>query len=144
MADRINGSVCLNHPNIPAVKRCAVCSKPLCASCIQMHDGVPYCSDLCWENAKRTGLMVKDVQKRKKSADSKAFIRKIIYLIIVAALAYGGYYLYTRNKSTVDAQLQKAKNVGEQQLKKGKKSIEQSLPGDSKYKRDRERMINEN
>jgi hypothetical protein len=109
-----------------------------------MHDGVPYCSDLCWENAKRTGLMVKDVQKRKKSADSKAFIRKIIYLIILAALAYGGYYLDTRNKSAVDAQLQKAKNVGEQQLKKSKKSIEQSLPGDSKYKRDREKMINEN
>ena len=143
MADRINGSVCLNHPNTPAVKRCAVCSKPLCAECVQMHDGVPYCSKLCWENAKRTGLLVNDVQKRKKSAEGKAFIRKIIYLIIIAALAYGGYYLYTRNKSTVDAQLQKAKNVGEQQLQKGKKSIEKSLPGDSKYKRDREKMVNE-
>ncbi len=143
MANRINGSVCLNHPNTPAVKRCAVCSKPLCASCVQMHDGVPYCSDLCWENAKRTGLLVQDVQKRKKSANTKAFIRKIIYLVIIAALICGGYYLYTRNKSTIDAQLQKGKNNVEQQLQKGKKSIEKSLPGDSKYKRDRERMVNE-
>ena len=143
MADRINGSVCLNHPNTPAVKRCAVCSKPLCAKCIQMHDGVPYCSDLCWENAKRTGLLVNDVQKRKKSADAKAFVRKIVYLIIIVALVLGGYFFYTRNKSKIDSQLKKVKNVGEQQLEKGKKSIEKSLPGDSKYKRDRERMVNE-
>ena len=144
MADRINGSVCLNHPNTPAVKRCAVCSKPLCAECVQMHDGVPYCSDLCWDNAKRTGLLVKDVEERKKSTAVKVFIRKVIYLIIIVALAYGGYYYYTHNKSKVDAQLKKAKNATEQQLEKGKKSIEKGLPGDSKYKKDREKMVNEN
>ena len=144
MADRINGSVCLNHPNTPAVKRCAVCSKPLCADCVQMHDGVPYCSDLCWDNAKRTGLLVKDVEARKKSTAVKVFIRKVIYLIIIAALAYGGYYYYTHNKSKVDAQLKKAKSTTEQKLQEGKKSIEKGLPGDSKYKRDREKMVNEN
>ena len=144
MADRINGSVCLNHPNTPAVKRCAVCSKPLCAECVQMHDGVPYCSDLCWDNAKRTGMLVKDVEARKKSTAVKVFIRKVVYLIIIAALAYGGYYYYTHNTSKVDAQLQKAKSATEQQLEKGKKSIEKGLPGDSKYKKDREKMVNEN
>ena len=144
MADRINGSVCLNHPNTPAVKRCAVCSKPLCAECVQMHDGVPFCSDLCWDNAKRTGMLVKDVEERKKSTAVKVFIRKVIYLIIIAALAYGGYYYYTHNKSKVDAQLKKAKSATEQQLEKGKKSIEKGLPGDSKYKKDREKMVNEN
>ncbi len=144
MADRINGSVCLNHPNTPAVKRCAVCSKPLCADCVQMHDGVPYCSDLCWDNAKRTGLLVKDVEARKKSTNVKVFIRNVIYLIIIAALVYGGYYYYTHNKGKVDAKLKQAKNATEQQLEKGKKSIEKGLPGDSKYKRDREKMVNEN
>ncbi|MBR4673929.1 MAG: hypothetical protein IKP00_05625 [Victivallales bacterium] len=144
MADRINGSVCLNHPNTPAVKRCAVCSKPLCADCVQMHDGVPYCSDLCWDNAKRTGLLVKNVEANKKSVAVKVFIRKVIYLIIIAALVYGGYYYYTHNKSKVDAQLKKAKSTTEQKLQEGKKSIEKGLPGDSKYKRDREKMVNEN
>ena len=144
MADRINGSVCLNHPNTPAVKRCAVCSKPLCAECVQMHDGVPYCSDLCWDNAKRTGLLVKDVEAHKKSANFKAFVRRIIYLIIIAALAYGGYYLFTHKKSELDTMWEKGKNATEQQLEKGKKSIEKGIPGSSKYKKDREKMVNEN
>ena len=144
MADRINGSVCLNHPNTPAVKRCAVCSKPLCAECVQMHDGVPYCSDLCWENAKRTGMMVEDVEARKKAANAKAFVRKIVYLVIIATLAYGGYYLWTHHKGEITSGAKKAMNATEQQLEKGKKSIEQGIPGNSKYKKDREKMVNEN
>jgi len=143
MADRINGSVCLNHPNTPAVKRCAVCSKPLCAECVKMHDGVAYCSDMCWDNAKRTGLMVDDVEKRKKAANAKALVRKIIVFLVIVALAVGGYCYYTKNKSTVDAKIKKAKNATEQQLEKGKKSIEQGIPSSSKYKREKEKMVNE-
>ena len=140
MADRINGSVCLNHPNTPAVKRCAVCSKPLCAECVQMHDGVPYCSDLCWDNAKRTGMLVKDVEERKKSTAVKVLIRKIVYLFIIAALAYAGWHY----RYDIKKWFKKAESGAKEQLEKGKQGIQKGIPGSSKYKRDRERMVDEN
>lgn len=144
MADRINGSVCLNHPNTPAVKRCAVCSKPLCEECVQMHDGVPYCSDLCYENAKRTGMMVDDVQARKKSANMKAFIRKIIYLVIVVALALGGYCYYKNHKGEIDSSLKKGTKVLKDSEKKVKDSVNDSkYLNKSKSTKKYEKMVNE-
>ncbi len=63
MAKIDNGSVCLNHPNVPAVARCAVCRKPICADCIVKKDGVVYCSTKCRDDAIRTGAMVEGVEQ---------------------------------------------------------------------------------
>ena len=75
-------------------------------------------------------------------------IRNIIILIVIAALAFGGYVYYKNNKSKVDAQLRKAKMQSEQTLKKAekkanesKKAIGDGLIKDSKYKKQRESWV---
>ena len=119
------GIVCLNHPNEPAVARCACCSKPLCEACAaeNMHDGVPYCSDLCYKNALRTGAMVDDVNRRKGAADFKRRIIQLVQLLILLALIGAGYWYYKNNKAKVDA---KIKNV-QQQVEKGSKDLKKGI-----------------
>lgn len=141
MSKNLAGVVCLNHPNVPAVARCATCSKPICAECAQVHDGVTYCSQLCYENAMRTGLMVKDVERRKGAANAKRMLVKLIWLIIILALAAGGYYYYKNHKSQIDAKVKNVKQSVESGIEKGKKKVDDNLIRDSKYKKQREAMV---
>jgi len=141
MAEKINGSVCLNHPDTPAVAHCAVCRKPVCKECQKIYEGVSYCSKECYDNAKRTGTMVDDVMKKRKAVELKAKIRNIIVIIIVAALAFAGWTYYKKNKNTLDAKAQKLKQQTEQKLNEGKKSIDKGVFKDSKYKKDREKLV---
>ena len=137
----LHGSVCLNHPNTLAVARCATCSKPICAECAQEHDGVKYCSDLCWQNAKRTGLMVDDVNRRKGAANFKRRIVQLIQLIIVLAVILGGYHFYKTHKATVDAKLKQAQQKVEQGAKDAKKAVEDNTVNrSSTYKRNIEKI----
>jgi len=148
MADKINGSVCLNHPNTPAVAHCAVCRKPVCKECVKIYDGTSFCSRACYEKSLETGKMVDDVVAKRKSVESRRMIRNIIILIVIAALAFGGYMYYKNNKSKVDAQIRKAKMQSEQTIKKAekkanesKKAIGDGLIKDSKYKKQRESWV---
>ena len=53
MAD-ISKSYCLNHPDTPAVARCATCGKHVCAQCVVSRNGSSYCSKACADSAANT------------------------------------------------------------------------------------------
>ncbi|MBP5638030.1 MAG: B-box zinc finger protein, partial [Victivallales bacterium] len=86
------GSVCLNHPDVPASFRCAVCGKPICSECAIKEGGLTYCSQKCRADAIRTGAMVDAVAAKKNSGKLKRAIIRLIGLIILVAAVAGGYY----------------------------------------------------
>ncbi len=148
MADKIKGSVCLNHPNTPAVAHCAVCRKPVCKECVKIYDGTSFCSRECYEKSLRTGKMVEEVVEKRNAVETKRMIRNIIIIIVIAALAFGGYKYYKANKPKIDAQMNKVTSQSKQAAQKakkeidqGKKNIEGGLIKDSKYKKQREGWV---
>lgn len=139
MSKPIKGSVCLNHPNVEAAARCATCSKPVCGDCAQVHDGVTYCSQLCYENAKRTGVMVEDVERRKAKANFRRRVRMLVNLLVLAALLGAGYYFYSKHKSKVDQKLKEAGQTVQLKTTEAAEAIKKStVERESKYKRERE------
>lgn len=142
MSKPIKGSVCLNHPNVEAVARCATCSKPVCGECAQVHDGGTYCSQLCYDNAKRTSIMVEDVERRKAKANFRRRLKMIINLLILAAIIGAAYYFYTRNKSKVDQTLKEAGQTVQQKTTEAAETIKKNtVERESKYKRERENAL---
>jgi len=142
MSKPIKGSVCLNHPNVAAVARCATCSKPICGECAQVHDGSTFCSKLCYDNAMRTGMMVDDVQRRKGMANLRRNIRILINLLILLAIIAAGYYFYTKNKSKVDQAIKETKQTVQQKTSDAADTIKKStVKRESKYKRERESAL---
>ena len=153
MAKIDNGSVCLNHPNVPAVARCAVCRKPICADCIVKKDGVVYCSAKCRDDAIRTGAMVEGVQESKKRSNSNRMIMNLIKLIILLALIAGGWFAYNKMKDApegkkllknVTKEVKKASQKVEQTVDQGKQAVKEKGDGlikDSKYKKEREALV---
>lgn len=141
MAD-ISESVCLNHPDTPAVIRCATCGKPICQACIVRRNSSAYCSDTCADNAENSFDRVNDVIENKKKVDAKNRVRTIIILIILAAVAAGAYFYYTQNKSEVDRFINKTEKQINSATKDAKGTIQKNLPGDSKYKKNRENLVN--
>ena len=73
MAD-LSQSVCLNHPNTPAVARCATCGKPICSQCIVSRNGSSYCSAKCADSAASSDGRVKDVLAEKKRTNAKGTV----------------------------------------------------------------------
>ena len=150
---KIEGSVCLNHPNVPAVARCAVCRKPICAECVVKHDGVVYCSAKCRDDAIRTGAMVEGVEESKARSNSNILLKRIIILIILLALAAGGWFAYNKFKddpeskkllNNVTKEVKKASQKVEQTVDQGKSAIKEKGDGlikDSKYKKERETLV---
>ena len=153
MAKIDNGSVCLNHPNVPAVARCAVCRKPICADCVVKHDGVTYCSAQCRDDAIRTGTMVAGVQESKKRSSSNRMIMTLIKLIILLALVAGGWFAYNKMKDDPEGkkllkkattEVKKASQKVEQTVDQGKQAVKEKGDGlikDSKYKKEREALV---
>lgn len=141
MADKINGSVCLNHPNTPAVAHCAVCRKPVCKECVKVYDGVSYCSKECHESVLRTGGLVEDVMKKRNAVEAKRKIRNVLTILIIAALAFAGYKYYKANKAKIDSKARQMQYETQQKINKGKKDIENGLIKESKYKKQREQMV---
>ena len=153
MAKIDNGSVCLNHPNVPAVARCAVCRKPICADCVVKKDGVTYCSAKCRDDAIRTGAMVEGVQESKKRSSSNRMIMTLIKLIILLALVAGGWFAYNKMKDdpegkkllkNVTKEVKKAGQKVEQTVDQGKQAVKEKGDGlikDSKYKKEREALV---
>lgn len=141
----LKNSVCLNHPDVPASFRCAVCGKPICSDCAIKDGGMTYCSQQCRADAIRTGAMVSNVNAHKNTGNTKRLIIKLVWLIIIVALAAGGYYYYTQHKGEIDSKIQQGKQQFEQGVKDTKKTIEDNTVNrKSKYKKDRERMVEEN
>ncbi|NLZ63198.1 MAG: hypothetical protein GX902_05265 [Lentisphaerae bacterium] len=144
MSKSLRGSVCLNHPDVPAVARCATCSKPICKECVQTHDKVNYCSQLCYENAQRTGMLVDDVKRRKRGAELGRRIRQFVYFLLLLALLAAGYWFYTRNKAKVDRSLQQLQQTVEEKSSTAADTIRsKTVDRKSDYKRRTEGALNE-
>ncbi|MBO4647134.1 MAG: B-box zinc finger protein [Lentisphaeria bacterium] len=137
---KISDSYCLNHPDTPAAARCATCGKHVCEKCTVVKDGVSYCSDACAEAAaSSTGRVNSAIEAGRKNA-SKARLRAIVILIIIIAAAAGTWYYYTNNKDKIDSAVSEAKKNVQKSMDAGKKKIQDGVPGDAKYKRDRENL----
>ncbi len=141
MAD-ISESVCLNHPDTPAVTRCASCNKPICEKCIVTgNGGLSYCSKKCAENAIHSVKRVDQVLENKKKVDAKSRTRGIVIIVILLAILAAAVCFYHKNKEDVDRVMKKTERKINRTMKDTKKSIEKSLPSSSTYKRDREKMV---
>ena len=140
MAD-ISNSVCLNHPDTPAVARCATCGKPVCAKCLVSKNGSGYCSKKCAADAETMGGRADSVLAERKKTNSKGTIRAIIILIILIAVAAAGYYFYQQNKDDVNRFVRKTEKSVSKSAGSVKDSIQSGIPTDSKYKRDREGLV---
>jgi len=87
MSQKISGSVCLNHPNVPALAHCATCRKPVCADCVKSAEGIQCCSDVCLQNALASRVVVDDIMQRKQKSQFKALLRRLVLIIVLLALA---------------------------------------------------------
>lgn len=140
MAEASN-NVCPNHPDTPAVARCATCGKPVCAKCVVNRNGYQYCSTKCAAMAESTKGNVDTVLTAKKRTDSKSKVRTIIILIVLVAAVAAGYFFYQRNRNDVKRFIRKTENQVTTGAKNTKKSIDKGIPKSSKYKRDRENLV---
>ena len=117
MAGNMEGIVCLHHPNTQAVARCSVCRTPLCADCIKRKNGNIYCSKECMDSGEESISKYNRMQASKSRGESIALVRKIIWLIILAALCFAGWYF---RKPIMDLF-----NKGKDAAGKAKQQIEQ-------------------
>ena len=136
----ISDSVCLNHPNSPAVTRCATCGKPICSQCIVSKNGSDYCSQKCADNAADSVGRVNSALESEKRIAARRRIRTLIILVILIAAAAAGYYFYQQNKDTVDQHIKQAGDTVSKGAADAKKSIQKGIPTDSAYKRNRENL----
>ena len=147
MAD-LSQSVCLNHPGNQAVARCSACGKPVCQQCVVERGGCSYCSVECADKAEQAFDRVVSVIESSNRSEKRAALRSFILIIILIAIAAAAYFYYVNNKDKVEKAVQKT----EKQIKKAeqnvqkkaadtKADIQEKVPGDSKYKKDRENMV---
>ena len=137
----LSDTYCLNHPDTPATARCATCGKHVCDQCTVIKNGVSYCSEACAAAAEAsTGRVDSAIESGRINA-ARARRRSIIILIIIAAVAAGAWYYYSNNKDKVNAAVQKAGKKVQTGLDASTKTLQKEVPGDSKYKRDRENSL---
>ena len=144
MAD-ISKSYCLNHPDTPAVARCATCGKHVCAQCVVARNGSSYCSKACADSAANTAGRVNTAVAAERNIAARARMRAIVIIIILAAAAAAGLYYYQNHKdevnSKVNSAVKKAGNKVQKSMDSTKQSIQKGVPGDSKYTRDVENSV---
>lgn len=133
--------VCLNHPDTEATARCGACGKPICAKCALESNGKSFCSQACAEKAMASASRSGDVMDRAEKADSKAAIKKVIFVLILLAIAGVAAYFYSQNKKEIDAKLSSQVKTIKRESKKAIDAGHKALDKDSKYKRDRENML---
>ena len=136
----ISDSVCLNHPNTPAVTRCATCGKPICSQCIVSKNGSNYCSQTCAANAADSAGRVNGALESEKRIAARRRIRNLIILVILIAAAAAGYYFYQQNKDDVNQFVKQTEKTVSKGASDAKKSIQKGIPTDSAYKRNRESL----
>ena len=133
--------VCLNHPDTEAVARCGACGKPLCAKCVLKSNGGNFCSEACAAKAKASASRSADVMDRAGKADSKAAVKKIIFILILLAIAGAAAYFYSQNKKEIDAKVSSQVKTIKKKSQKAIDAGHKALDKESKYKRDRENMV---
>lgn len=135
--------VCLNHPDVNAVAKCAACGKPLCADCVMICDNQKYCSEACHLKGLASSLRSDEVISKKRNTERKSGLKKFITFLIIAAIASGAAYYYSQNKKSIDkrakAGLETVKSQASKAIEEGKKAV----PTNSKYKQHREGLVNE-
>ena len=134
-------SVCLNHPETPAVARCAVCGKPVCGKCLVTRNGVQYCSDRCAAMAESRKADVGMVMESRKKVDSARRIRSIVILVVLIAAVAAGYCFYRNNRKEIDRVIRKTEQQVGNTAREARDSIKSGIPKDSSYKRDRENLV---
>ena len=137
----VSNSVCLNHPDTPAVARCSACGKPVCAKCVVTRNGVQYCSDRCAALAESRKADVGMVMESKKKVDSARRIRAIVVFIVLVAAAAAGYYCYRNHRNDVKRFINKTEKQLGATARGAKNTIQSGIPKDSSYKRDREKLV---
>lgn len=135
---RISDSYCLNHPDTPAAARCAACGKPVCARCVVTQNGVDYCSEACARAAADSAGRVDSAVEAGRRNASKARARQAVTLIVIVVIALVGWFLFKKYRKEVDSFARKTSKQVQSGLDSSRNSIQKSVPGDSKYKRDRE------
>lgn len=132
----IDGSVCLNHPNVPATCRCSVCRKPICDECAIRENGAVYCSQNCRADAIRTGAKVNTMNEHKAAGDAKRATAKLIWWIIILAIIGAGVWYYMTHKEQVNGWFNQAKATVEQKAGEMKQTIkDNTVDRGSTYKR---------
>ena len=96
-------SVCLNHPDRPAVSRCTTCFKPICGECIVRAHGEEFCSRQCADNYEGTRAGVAEYEEQEKRRKTARRRRRIVFLVILAGLGYFGYRYAKSNPGALDA-----------------------------------------
>ena len=135
--------VCLNHPDVNAAAKCAACGKPLCAECVMIFDNQKYCSEACSLKGQASSLRAEQVIDSKRRADRRSGIGKFLTFIIIIAIAAAAVCFCLKNKETVSkhaaAGIETLKAKTGKAVEEGKKSV----PQNSRYKQDRENMVNQ-
>ena len=142
-------AVCLNHTDTEAVTRCAACGKPLCAQCIAFSDNnTAYCSRDCFTRGTAAAARSAGVVAEKAGTGKSKFIRSLILLFLIIAVAAAGFMYFKKNQkqlnrkfNTVVEQTKSAARETQQVIKKESKNIQKTLDTDSKYKRTREKLV---
>ena len=135
--------VCLKHPDRESVTVCAACRKPLCAECVKSSGSADYCSAECLARGEASRERAAGVIASSEKVDRKLRGRFLVWFIIVLILAVGAWYGYKKHQEQVDAHIREAvesvKDGKDEAIEAGKGA----MPQDSKYKRDREDLVNQ-
>lgn len=86
MKDPNRGSVCINHPDTPAVAHCCVCRRPVCAACLVEEDGFKCCSDECLQMARESTGRVAGIMERRSADNRRSLFLSMVRLLIAAAV----------------------------------------------------------
>lgn len=138
--------VCLNHPDRDAVYKCAACGKPICEECAIEYDEDIYCSTECQTRGaaskERSSFIIEDTAANNKKRRKKG----LIFFIIIVIAAVAAYYYYQHNKETIDKKVSTHLEVVEDTVSNAKRATlntgHSTVPKDSKYRRQREGVVN--
>ena len=135
--------VCLKHPDVDAVAVCAACGKPVCADCVMVFDNQRYCSRECYCRGSASALRAEQVLGSKKRSDRKSSAGKFLTFVIIIVAAVCAACFYAKNKKVIDRKAAKGiksiKTHTGRAVEEGKRSV----PQNSKYKQNRESMVNQ-
>lgn len=140
--------VCLNHPDREAAAVCAACGKPLCSECMLDIDGAVYCSEVCHQKGVASRDRSAAVIATSAKVDHKSRVRFwIIFIIVILLLGGGGYYYYKLHHQRVEKKLTNlAKRVSSGIKEEAEEAVDAgkgAMPQKSRYKREREALVNE-
>ncbi len=92
MEQKLNGPVCLNHPDRLAVAHCCVCRRPVCKECLVEENGFKCCSRECLKMAKESTARTANVIERRDRSNSQGRLRQLIKIIVFLAVLCGIWF----------------------------------------------------